>query len=737
MYNIYRDLVRSSDMPVGNIVQVKAAKSGDEIRLTSESSWDDPERGTIDKSYFSGPEMNRGIIRRNHGGQTKFFVCFAEAAAQVGVIFDDRYYGSIKGTDITSIPCDWMEIPDHIWVEIIRHKAAEPTDEGFRSWVQDKLPFGQKRPQQRIAGLPVPLEREPEVIRPHTQEPSVYYGEEVIEQYGSDLVPVDRIVDVPAEVDDPGFHHWETEIPEEVVGPPAVIEEPIEGEFRILNGEEPEEAEVSENGDRPSWTSRVVGEGAEEFLYKGVGRDVVEDAKALGRKAGDLWSSVDEEGTTEDGKARGGTARFIGRQLKRAGQYGTSLGLSTLRSSETGQLKRLASVQAGQNIMFVADEGVHGIERGDRGTVRMGPRGKDKVVYIPDTGEIKYPSQWTMVSLIGMIQSPESGVLNLGLGTYGERQRYPAYPGSQYMRGSMRMPAGAYPGQFQGPDYDVPVQLPSGHTMSPRAWSELSNEMKIKLGGGINLVGGNASSSKRQAFLAQYFPGLSGASGAYAGQIPYGTSEIGALRHQLERTQGQVFGTPEEAGVVPRAAARSRGKITASIKTQEDGTPYIEAIMPWQRLMTAGQADRTRAKGVVIEGSKVLGLIDSDEQRSISRLEIQIRDDHGIDLDDVRIVWKSSGESFAEKTQEDQLMELLGKESGGTVGRRSAAVTIDRAAEASQPGPQSITFHGEQEVDLFSGIMPDLEQGSLSLEEDFYGATPFEENGSGPSEEEE
>ena len=85
---------------------------------------------------------------------------------------------------------------------------------------------------------------------------------------------------------------------------------------------------------------------------------------------------------------------------------------------ETKRLTMLSRVPVGETIMFTVGDERLGIRRGDRGLVRMGSRGKNKVVYFPDTGEIVQPDQWTMVAITGAAPTAQTGTIGMGLGRF-------------------------------------------------------------------------------------------------------------------------------------------------------------------------------------------------------------------------------------------------------------------------------------------------------------------------------
>ena len=92
---------------------------------------------------------------------------------------------------------------------------------------------------------------------------------------------------------------------------------------------------------------------------------------------------------------------------------------------ETKRLTMLSRVPVGETIMFTVGDDRVGVRRGDRGEVRMGGRGKAKVVYFHDTGEIVHPDQWTMVAITGKVPTPQTGTLGMGLGLFGQTGHWP------------------------------------------------------------------------------------------------------------------------------------------------------------------------------------------------------------------------------------------------------------------------------------------------------------------------
>ena len=749
--------------------QVYTASPGDLVRPYDTTAWEDPDHGNM--GHADGP----GLLKRNPTQETKYAICFLSYEQDV---------------ELDQSECTWIPIPNNTIVTVVKANAATPDDPGARGLLSKVRGFlGRKAPVSMLKGSDIiyyftqegqdawdeyvgretgyrvgqsASDRLRDPIKGQLKEDLLLMSQprsraEIIDRVGEDrfheyvakgywTTDRDKAINAPEEE--------EVDIPDVPEGEAPVFETDIYG-LRIDKPEEPTTGIESERFKR-AWSvlnpedPSILGEGVEERIFSAkeklsrigprqVGSGLLKGARGAGELGGAI---VEAELAGLGGIVRTGaktvkgapvgtaaeigkeTSKYGGRQIKRLGQYGSSLLLSTLRSSETGKMMRLSRVPVGQNVMFVADEGVHGIERGDRGQVRMGARGKDKVVYIPDTGEIVYPSQWTVVSLVGMVQSPETGTLNIGLGRYGERIGVGRYPGSGYMGSRIPFEAGS-----QSAGYDTRIELPSGHSMSPRAWSELSNDMKIKLGGGIGIVGGNKASKVRKEFLARYFPMLLTEEDRY-NEMHFGTPELDILKHQLQRSQAKVFGTKEQAGVL--TGVKTRGKVTASIKTDsEDGTPYVSVIMPWERLKTTGQSDRTRAKGTIIEGSKQLGLLEPAESKLIAKLEMQIQNEYGVDEEEVRTVWKSSGEDLDQMDEDLKLMKLL--EAGGfgsgrvTQQRRPSMSEVVEASQPKQseqpdPRPTSTTFYGSS----FSPLK-DLDLGSMSLEESFYADPPEQE----------
>ena len=55
--------------PTGESFQVHKARAGDAVVPSGSLKWEDPERGTIDESYWTGsdPRLNWGILKLNPG----------------------------------------------------------------------------------------------------------------------------------------------------------------------------------------------------------------------------------------------------------------------------------------------------------------------------------------------------------------------------------------------------------------------------------------------------------------------------------------------------------------------------------------------------------------------------------------------------------------------------------------------------------------------------------------------
>ena len=630
------------------LMQVSRANPGDEIALRAGAKWEDAERGTIDYTYFSSESMNRGILRNNPSRESKYVVCFAEVASHLD--FNDL-------GNLDDIACDWIPIPDHIVVEVLRQRAATPTDKGFGDWVRGLVPkkFREDAPQ-RIVGLPVPQEDQGEPNRYQEREPSVEYGEDVIVHPGSDLVPSDQIVDLPAPIEQEQVEEYEDALMEREPTPGDRVEEDwIEGEF----------TEITDDVDYPTKPQLALPEGHVPTIeetpeqrksrknrlkdaLRVAGDYTLDTLDQAGKLTGDIRRKTGDVVSSKEVDAGG---RFGGRLLKRAGQYGSSMLLSTLRASDTGKLMRLARVQPGQNVMFVADEGVHGIERGDRGTVRMGPRGKDKVVYIPDTGEIKYPSQWTLVSLVGMIQDPNIGTHNLGLGLYGEQMRYNIGSG----RHQMIMPRDQ---GYGGPGYidDRPIRIGPNWVGTMKQWLALSNEDKIKFGGGPEIVGAREGTALRRAFNQQHFgferldPRSDQRTYRIDGQegLSLTQDHIEALYKLAGQSQVGIYSGDEDDDELGQALSLPRGagkgsKVVFNTRTDDEGEKYIEVVIPYGRLPSELQASHYKRKGIVIKTSKAASILWTREMDELANLKADLGAVESKKPSEIEVRYVSSG----------------------------------------------------------------------------------------------
>jgi len=672
------------------LMRVSTASPGDEIALRAGARWEDAERGTIDYSYFSSEAMNRGILRNNPSRESKYVVCFAEVASHLD-------FDNLGGLD--DIACDWIPIPDHVVVEVLRQKAATPTDKGFGDWVRGLVPkkFRQE-PPQRVVGLPVPQEHQGEL------DSSERYPEEYQdfidsgpEYYGEPLARGNEVIDLPVSIEEEQEEEEEYEdaLMKRIPTPGEFGEDDdrvIEGDYRIINGDMPPLPEghaptVEETPEeRRSRRDRL-----KDYL-KTAGDYTLDTADQAGRLAGDLRRGTGKVLGSEEAKEGG---KFGGRLLKRAGQYGSSLFLSTLRQSETGKLMRIGSVQPGQNIMFVADEGVHGIERGDRGQVRMGPRGKDKVVYIPDTGEIKYPSQWTLVSLVGMIQDPNIGSHNLGLGLYGESLRYGI--GTGRAGHQMIMPKG------QGYTDDRLIRIGPNWVGTINQWLSLTNEDKIRFGGGADIVGAREGTALRRAFNQANF-GYERLS-AKQGQRTYrmdGQDDLQFTEDQIReitRRMGQagvdIFSGDEDAGVgqaigLHRGQGRGSKVVFNSRLDPESGDRYLEVVIPYGRLPSELQVAQYRRKGVVVKTSKSTQILWAREGVELGRHVAKIAISEGREPEDIEVRFVSSGAQ--EIRGDDRIAKMqdmwLKKEQG-------EQLTDEEAAEVIQP--TKTVFYGTEE----------------------------------------
>jgi len=458
--------------PIGEQFRVMLANAGDAVVPSGVFKWEDPERGTIDESYWTGsdPRLNWGILKRNPSGDTKYLICFAESANQGGFDFGSQ-------TKLDDIVCDWIPIPNHIVVRVVERRAAEPTDKGFLQKVAGILGFGKEQKDERITGLQVTdssseeqleLQRQAERISLGTSEeqPSSFIGQPSYDEDDPEETRLDEPdFDIQQELSDFAFipsqqlEEPSEDIQEEISQAGDVAEEQtswtddiygkstgekddgFEAAKARFTQEQIEEVKDIDVGpdtlrvaakpdDDPKSTlfRTVVGEGAEEKLFEAkekLRRIDFSDVKRVGRGA--ARKTITGAGktlrgaTTLGGAIVAGEAAGIGAvagvsagPMKRGFQYGMSI------LAKKG-IKPLSSFKPGEYVKFAAADERIGVSRGDLGIVKYGARGKDKVVYFPDTGEIVYPTQMTMMEPSGIAPTRETSAISPGLGLYGER----------------------------------------------------------------------------------------------------------------------------------------------------------------------------------------------------------------------------------------------------------------------------------------------------------------------------
>ena len=117
------------------------------------------------------------------------------------------------------------------------------------------------------------------------------------------------------------------------------------------------------------------------------------------------------------------------RRGKKVGQMLGNIILGELGETGFGQrlnidAKRalpLAMFNPGQYVMFIADDERLGVQAGDRGEVRTGTRGREKVVFFPDTGEtVDDIPRYTLFNKVGLLPTPQTAGFNIDLGKFGE-----------------------------------------------------------------------------------------------------------------------------------------------------------------------------------------------------------------------------------------------------------------------------------------------------------------------------
>ena len=281
---------------------------------------------------------------------------------------------------------------------------------------------------------------------------------------------------------------------------------------------------------------------------------------------------------------------------KRAGKFATRLGGAALSgfhaaagkalegtlagkmlNIETKRLTMLSRVPVGETIAFTVGDDRVGVRRGDRGEVRMGGRGKDKVVYFHDTGEIVHPDQWTMVAITGKVPTPQTGTLGMGLGLFGQPGHWPQ-TGYRGDRG-----------------WNVPSS--DGQT-GQQHWGEFpAGFAELMLG--IPVSHKDDASERQREIIAQKF------------NVRIGSKSSQERRDLYRRLRGQraqpIIRGPEDEPGGPKQQ-KTRGLVHWSIKKNEDTDRwYLQTVIPAERIPSEAQSPEGwkiyKSRANVIQGA--------------------------------------------------------------------------------------------------------------------------------------
>ena len=224
---------------------------------------------------------------------------------------------------------------------------------------------------------------------------------------------------------------------------------------------------------------------------------------------------------------------------------------------ETKRLTMLSRVPVGETIMFTVGDDRVGVRRGDRGEVRMGGRGKAKVVYFHDTGEIVHPDQWTMVAITGKVPTSQTGTLGMGLGLFGQTGHWP----QQGYRDRGWTPTGTdakqqFYGEFPEGFVELMLAIPVSHK--------------------------DESSERRRFIIAKQFG------------IEIGKPSSEARKELYRRLRGQrqqvIIRRPEDEPDEHKKRG-GRGTVVWNIKRNEDTNRwYLQTIIPAQRIPSENQS---------------------------------------------------------------------------------------------------------------------------------------------------
>jgi len=378
-------------------------EAGDVVSITSQKGFYTEEFGEINRSKPGGP----GLLRLNPGIETKYSICFIDADGD----------GNVDTTE-----CIWIPIPNTIGVMAVHGYGLNfpipPTDEGVnllrsafrkvRGAAANVLELGSPSPRENREQRDAPSDdkrmyitdegmqafddvytREQERVQ-QLKGPEALSEAKKIRQDRADILSFinekrsDK--EIHARFGDSEFHRMKAE------GHYSYNEE----DWHFYESEESEETVADSSG---------------QDLYNLEGPEsVFEAGKETSETRPDQDTDLvvsEPEVSTEVSDSPGPKASRNGkRALGNIANLGRSFAIGKLAQTDIGQKlgvearthRMLAHIPIETAVVFLSDMPELGVEKNDKGTVKLGPRGREKVVYFGE-GEYVIPKQNTILGL--------------------------------------------------------------------------------------------------------------------------------------------------------------------------------------------------------------------------------------------------------------------------------------------------------------------------------------------------
>jgi hypothetical protein len=399
--------------------------AGDVVSITSQKGFYTEEFGEINKSNPGGP----GLLRLNPGIETKYSICFIAPEGEV---------------DTTE--CIWIPIPNTTGVMAVQGYNLSfpipPTDEGVnmlrgmfqkaRSAVSNVFELGSPSPREAREQRDAPSDTKRMYITDEGMQafdneytrkqervnqlkgPERLQASQRIRQERAEilafitLVPTDK--EVHAKFGDSEFHrmkaegHWTYNIEDWTF---------YESDRRRNLRKEYEE--TKEHTDFVKWVADSSGqdlydlEGPESVFVAGE-----ETSETRPYQDTDLAVSEPEVSTVEEPIVSTEVSDSSGPKASRNGKralgnlanLGRSFAIGKLAQTGLGEKiglevrthRLLAHIPIETAVVFLSDMPELGVEKNDKGTVKLGPRGREKVVYFGE-GEYVVPKQNTILGI--------------------------------------------------------------------------------------------------------------------------------------------------------------------------------------------------------------------------------------------------------------------------------------------------------------------------------------------------